>query len=499
MTGTVTGTNAAITGDDTAETITIGIDNGLLTHNFPTTGTGFANATDFDSDRASSKTLPAGHRHARRSTARAATTTSRRPQRSTSSTGGDGRRPPHRRPRATTRSRSGRRRQRRLASGTTATATDTNDGDAGIDEHAFNGGNTTDDMTVKNDSGRRQRASLHRLGATSSIDMAATRRAPEHQRVLGQRQARHRRRHDAPDHRRRRPRQRHHHHRRRRRPRSRAAGRRHAQRRRRRRPHRRQPGQRHRERRRRRRHARVEQRRRHRQPQRPGRPRPRRGQHERGLRRRDDAQARRRATSASTARTWSRSASTSRRPRCSSSTGSAATTRWPPAPGLGALISVVADGGPGNDAFTGGDESDTYFGGLGDDTLDPGRRHRRRGRRPGRQRHAEGPRRLCRPRPRRQRHRQRDRRPRGRARRRRDRRRPAGAAGGRHHGHRGARDDQARHVEAQEGRLHREDPRELPGLRGRRLQGHPRRCRPRARCRSAARASTPSWRASATR
>jgi Ca2+-binding RTX toxin-like protein len=42
------------------------------------------------------------------------------------------------------------------------------------------------------------------------------------------------------------------------------------------------------------------------------------------------------------------------------------------APGLGALISVVADGGPGNDAFTGGDESDTYFGGLGDDWLDPG-------------------------------------------------------------------------------------------------------------------------------
>jgi Ca2+-binding RTX toxin-like protein len=42
------------------------------------------------------------------------------------------------------------------------------------------------------------------------------------------------------------------------------------------------------------------------------------------------------------------------------------------APGLGALISVVADGGTGNDAFTGGDESDTYFGGLGDDWLDPG-------------------------------------------------------------------------------------------------------------------------------
>ena len=42
------------------------------------------------------------------------------------------------------------------------------------------------------------------------------------------------------------------------------------------------------------------------------------------------------------------------------------------APGLGALISVVADAGSGNDTFTGGDESDTYFGGLGDDTLNPG-------------------------------------------------------------------------------------------------------------------------------
>jgi Ca2+-binding RTX toxin-like protein len=41
-------------------------------------------------------------------------------------------------------------------------------------------------------------------------------------------------------------------------------------------------------------------------------------------------------------------------------------------PGLGALISVVADAGSGNDRFTGGDESDTFFGGLGDDTLDPG-------------------------------------------------------------------------------------------------------------------------------
>ena len=41
-------------------------------------------------------------------------------------------------------------------------------------------------------------------------------------------------------------------------------------------------------------------------------------------------------------------------------------------PGVGALIAVVADAGAGNDRFTGGDETDTFFGGLGNDTLDPG-------------------------------------------------------------------------------------------------------------------------------
>ena len=41
-------------------------------------------------------------------------------------------------------------------------------------------------------------------------------------------------------------------------------------------------------------------------------------------------------------------------------------------PGVGGLIAVLADAGAGNDRFTGGDESDTFFGGLGDDTLDPG-------------------------------------------------------------------------------------------------------------------------------
>ena len=143
--------------------------------------------------------------------------------------------------------------------------------------------------------------------------------------------------------------------------------------------------------------------------------------------------------------------STSRRPRCSSSTAPAATTRSTTAPGLGALIAVVADGGSGNDTLTGGDEADTFFGGLGDDTLDPRRRPGDAARRPGRRRHAAGPRRLRRPRPRRRRHRHRAGRPRGRARpTSRTPTPPPAAAGGRHHGHGGARDDQARHVEAQE-------------------------------------------------
>ncbi|MDP9135414.1 MAG: hypothetical protein M3N56_11385, partial [Actinomycetota bacterium] len=41
-------------------------------------------------------------------------------------------------------------------------------------------------------------------------------------------------------------------------------------------------------------------------------------------------------------------------------------------PGLGALIAVAADAGSGDDRLTGGDEADTFFGGLGNDTLDPG-------------------------------------------------------------------------------------------------------------------------------
>jgi Ca2+-binding RTX toxin-like protein len=42
------------------------------------------------------------------------------------------------------------------------------------------------------------------------------------------------------------------------------------------------------------------------------------------------------------------------------------------AAGVGGLIAVTADGGEGNDRFNGGDEADTFLGGLGDDTLDPG-------------------------------------------------------------------------------------------------------------------------------
>jgi len=42
------------------------------------------------------------------------------------------------------------------------------------------------------------------------------------------------------------------------------------------------------------------------------------------------------------------------------------------APGLGGLIAVQADAGSGDDRLKGGDEADTFFGGLGNDTLDTG-------------------------------------------------------------------------------------------------------------------------------
>jgi Ca2+-binding RTX toxin-like protein len=42
------------------------------------------------------------------------------------------------------------------------------------------------------------------------------------------------------------------------------------------------------------------------------------------------------------------------------------------APGLGGLIAVTVDAGSGDDNMVGGDEADTFFGGLGNDTLDTG-------------------------------------------------------------------------------------------------------------------------------
>ncbi len=149
-TGTVTGTNAVITGDDTAETITIGIDNGLLTHNFPTTGTGFANATDFDSDPGVIKTLPAGTGTLEIDAKGGDDNISAGPNADIihGGTGSD---------RIT-----GFRGDDTQDGGegndvfiwNNGDGTDTTDGDAGIDEQVFNGRNTTDDMTVKNDSGR---------------------------------------------------------------------------------------------------------------------------------------------------------------------------------------------------------------------------------------------------------------------------------------------------------------------------------------------------------
>ena len=157
-------------------------------------------------------------------------------------------------------------------------------------------------------------------------------------------------------------------------------------------------------------------------------------------------------------------------------------------PGLGALIAVVADAGSGNDTFTGGDESDHVLRRPRRRLARPGPRHRRRGRRPGRQRHPEGARRRGRPRPRRRRHGQRDGRPRGHPRRRRDQGRDRGPARARHAGHGRARAHPPHHVEAQEGRLHGQDPGRVPGLRAGWLLRARSRCRRRARSRSAARA-----------
>jgi Ca2+-binding RTX toxin-like protein len=167
-TGTVTGTNAVITGDDTAETITIGIDNGLLTHNFPTTGTGFADATDFDSDPGVIKTLPAGTGTLEIDAKGGDDNISAGPNADIihGGTGSD---------RIT-----GFRGDDTQDGGegndvfiwNNGDGTDSTDGDAGNDEQVFNGRNTTDDMTVKNDSGRVEfeRAAPGKIG----LDMGPT-------------------------------------------------------------------------------------------------------------------------------------------------------------------------------------------------------------------------------------------------------------------------------------------------------------------------------------
>jgi Ca2+-binding RTX toxin-like protein len=67
--------------------------------------------------------------------------------------------------------------------------TDTTDGDAGNDEQVFNGRNTTDDMTVKNDSGRVEfeRAAPGKIG----LDMGPTLERLNVNAFSGRRHARH--------------------------------------------------------------------------------------------------------------------------------------------------------------------------------------------------------------------------------------------------------------------------------------------------------------------
>ena len=149
VTGQVTGTNAVLTGDDTSETITIGVDNGLLTHNpLP----GLESATDFDSD-AGIQTLPADDGtltidgrggddnitggpnadHLIGGTGSDRLTGFRGDD---EGDGGDG---------------------NDVFIWNNGDGTDTNDGDANADEQVMNGRNTTDDMTVKNLAGGRVR------------------------------------------------------------------------------------------------------------------------------------------------------------------------------------------------------------------------------------------------------------------------------------------------------------------------------------------------------
>ena len=359
VTGQVTGTDAVLVGDDTAETITIGVDNGLLTHNL----SGFDSATDFDSDPGV-QTLPAN----------AGTLT-------IDGRGGDdnitaGPNEDHLIGGAGSDRLTGFRGDDEGDGGdgndvfiwNNGDGTDTNDGDDNVDEQVMNGRNTTDDMTVKNLAGGRVRfdradpgkfgldlgPTIERLTINSlqgddklvteadvtlpiTVDAGAGADAD--------------------------------HHRRRCRPRPGRRGRRHARRRRRRRPHPRQPRRRRRQRRRRRRHAGVEQRRRHRRHERRGRPRQDRGQPRRaddisslkvrnGKVRYDRANA-----------PFGLNVATSEVFELNTFGGND-TLDVPP--GLGALIAVVADAGTGNDRLNGGDEPDTFFGGLGDDTLDPG-------------------------------------------------------------------------------------------------------------------------------
>jgi Ca2+-binding RTX toxin-like protein len=151
VTGTVTGNTATLTGDASADTITISQDNGLLQHNLGT-ATGFESASDFDSATAGEQTLTddgtltinggggddiiTGGPNADNLDGGDGSDRLTGFRGNDTQTGGLG---------------------NDVFIWNNGDGTDTNDGGDGADEQVMNGRNTTDDMTVANIAGGRVR------------------------------------------------------------------------------------------------------------------------------------------------------------------------------------------------------------------------------------------------------------------------------------------------------------------------------------------------------
>ena len=145
VTGAVSGTTATLTGDGAADTVVISTNAGLLQHNLGT-ATGFADPTDFDSTVAGPQTLPAATGTLTIDPGAGDDIVVAGPN-NDHILGGDG--------------------NDRITGFTgnddvdggngndvmiwnNGDGSDTNDGDAGVDETLITGRNTTDDMTVAN-------------------------------------------------------------------------------------------------------------------------------------------------------------------------------------------------------------------------------------------------------------------------------------------------------------------------------------------------------------